>query len=677
MANEIITTLHPDQDPNTNLYPNIKKENIPNGSVDIDKLDPNYVNDVNNKINNLGDDLNNLEGGSPKYVDISTNILALTENKGVAVAIDNGHWYYWTGTQYADGGVYQGIALYDDSVHRNNLDDDLKLNTDGGIKGNKLFNYFNINGNLIPYGVLLNKTGHYAYNDNGVIKISVNLSYNVYKIDYKSNIDIFTEFNFRFIDIVDIDDNVLIEYTNENNFNTGNYVNGKYIYLTLYSDVDQIISIDELKIDQNNFISPIFINKFKTNNIKVNTNLIPYDVVEYTHGKYAYKDNGTGKITFSSSGSYDVYKIKYKSNINYYSSFIRFFDVVDESDNVLLEAQEQTTINSSNFSNGAYIYVTIYSTNNVLIENYNTTPFINVPTSAKKISISTSCVIGDPYLKLNLINQNQDIVNYVNVTSTELIVWSVNFGSPTETRINHNLTITNNIQLNVDIINGSGCNITLISNGEEFEWSTDFNKMQVTFLSVDVSNATDLSISYAINEILKDNWIFGDSYVSTSNERWIYYLYGSNYNNYLVDGYSGENSPNSLISLKTLLKTYTPKNVCWFLGMNDGGDTDLSTPSSSWLNALNEVIELSKVYGFNLILSTTPTVPSVYNEGKNYYVRNSRLQYVDFARSVGADSNGNWFTGMLSADNVHPTSKGAIALYGQFINDFPQIKINK
>ena len=30
MANEIITTLHPDQDPNTNLYPNIKKENIPN-----------------------------------------------------------------------------------------------------------------------------------------------------------------------------------------------------------------------------------------------------------------------------------------------------------------------------------------------------------------------------------------------------------------------------------------------------------------------------------------------------------------------------------------------------------------------------------------------------------------------------------------------------------------------
>ena len=39
MANEIITTLHPDQNPDINLYPNIKKDNIPNGVIDINKLD--------------------------------------------------------------------------------------------------------------------------------------------------------------------------------------------------------------------------------------------------------------------------------------------------------------------------------------------------------------------------------------------------------------------------------------------------------------------------------------------------------------------------------------------------------------------------------------------------------------------------------------------------------------
>lgn len=39
MTNEIITTLHPDQDPDTNLYPNIKKENIPDRSIDFNKID--------------------------------------------------------------------------------------------------------------------------------------------------------------------------------------------------------------------------------------------------------------------------------------------------------------------------------------------------------------------------------------------------------------------------------------------------------------------------------------------------------------------------------------------------------------------------------------------------------------------------------------------------------------
>ena len=38
MAN-IITTLHPQNDENSNLYPNIVKENIPDGSIDMAKLD--------------------------------------------------------------------------------------------------------------------------------------------------------------------------------------------------------------------------------------------------------------------------------------------------------------------------------------------------------------------------------------------------------------------------------------------------------------------------------------------------------------------------------------------------------------------------------------------------------------------------------------------------------------
>ena len=93
MANDIITNLHPDNDPSTNLYPNIKKENIPSKSISTDKLDDNVL----SLIGSL----------KPSGTDTSANILAYTSNKGIYVATDNGHWYYWNGSAYTNGGVYQ------------------------------------------------------------------------------------------------------------------------------------------------------------------------------------------------------------------------------------------------------------------------------------------------------------------------------------------------------------------------------------------------------------------------------------------------------------------------------------------------------------------------------------------------------------------------------------------
>ena len=90
---DIITNLHPDGDENTNLYPNIKKENIPSKSISTDKLDDNVL----SLIGSL----------KPAGTDTSTNILAFTSNKGIYVATDDGHWYYWNGSAYVDGGVYQ------------------------------------------------------------------------------------------------------------------------------------------------------------------------------------------------------------------------------------------------------------------------------------------------------------------------------------------------------------------------------------------------------------------------------------------------------------------------------------------------------------------------------------------------------------------------------------------
>lgn len=105
MANEIITTLHPDQDPNIDLYPNVKKENIPNNSIDRTKLD--YG------VNALLDSINELK---PSGVDTSTNILAFTTNRGIFIGSDTGYWYYWNGSQYVSGGVYQATQLSNESV---------------------------------------------------------------------------------------------------------------------------------------------------------------------------------------------------------------------------------------------------------------------------------------------------------------------------------------------------------------------------------------------------------------------------------------------------------------------------------------------------------------------------------------------------------------------------------
>lgn len=109
MANEIITTLHPDQDPDTNLYPNIKKENIPDGSISATKLDPNVL----SMIGSL----------KPSGVDTSSNILSKTSDDGIWVGSDTGKWYYWDGSQYVEGGNY--VSNIDDPVSIEDLDNEM------------------------------------------------------------------------------------------------------------------------------------------------------------------------------------------------------------------------------------------------------------------------------------------------------------------------------------------------------------------------------------------------------------------------------------------------------------------------------------------------------------------------------------------------------------------------
>ena len=45
---------------------------------------------------------------------------------GVYLTSDNGHWYYWNGSAWTDGGVYQPNGIADGSVSIEKLDDNLQ-----------------------------------------------------------------------------------------------------------------------------------------------------------------------------------------------------------------------------------------------------------------------------------------------------------------------------------------------------------------------------------------------------------------------------------------------------------------------------------------------------------------------------------------------------------------------
>lgn len=64
-----------------------------------------------NKTVYMGENIN--IDATPNGIDTSTNILAYTEDKGIYVGSDTGHWYYWNGSQYADGGTYQSTVIAD------------------------------------------------------------------------------------------------------------------------------------------------------------------------------------------------------------------------------------------------------------------------------------------------------------------------------------------------------------------------------------------------------------------------------------------------------------------------------------------------------------------------------------------------------------------------------------
>ena len=69
--------------------------------------------DVNNSINNLQNQISGLVSGSPLAASL---IEEMTDTTRIYVNTTDGHWYYYNGSVWTDGGVYQATEIEDNSV---------------------------------------------------------------------------------------------------------------------------------------------------------------------------------------------------------------------------------------------------------------------------------------------------------------------------------------------------------------------------------------------------------------------------------------------------------------------------------------------------------------------------------------------------------------------------------
>lgn len=281
-------------------------------------------------------------------------------------------------------------------------------------------------------------------------------------------------------------------------------------------------------------------------------------------------------------------------------------------------------------------------------------------------------------LKLAFYNYNNSAIsNAINITSSNLVIY---VGSTAVETLPHGLTIANDISLVLDY-RSDGVKVTLYSNGSSFSTTTTFERLTSGVVSPSIISTgtvcTSAVFEMTVPRAKKPVWYFGDSYISfTNTARWAYYLVNDGFDgNTLLNGYAGGTSATTVFALTALLNYGTPKFAVFATGMNDGSDGD-SAPSTSWVNARDNFISLCESNGIEMIFATVPTVPSVNNEQKNTWVKSSGYRYIDFAKAVGADGTGAWYSGMLSTDNVHPTEKGAKALYTQVLIDLPEIMID-
>ncbi|MBE6561994.1 MAG: SGNH/GDSL hydrolase family protein [Ruminococcaceae bacterium] len=255
------------------------------------------------------------------------------------------------------------------------------------------------------------------------------------------------------------------------------------------------------------------------------------------------------------------------------------------------------------------------------------------------------------------------------------------------------------VVIDVDVANGGAAfTVSSVSGMYKSERSNNWRGWNGSvFAAAENCTLTDAKLSWFTDTYAAKIWILGASYLGLTNPaRWPYYLYKDGYSDVMIAGFGGMKAERGLQEIRMALTRGKPEFIVWHLGGNDAdsrwaesltpeqiaamsdnftfdGEIGGNSVNERWLKNTKELLALCEAEGITPVLSTMPSNPLVNHEPKNEWIRASGCRYIDVAKAVGAHRSLNWYPGMISADNVHPTPVGAMAMYARVLADFPEI----
>lgn len=279
---------------------------------------------------------------------------------------------------------------------------------------------------------------------------------------------------------------------------------------------------------------------------------------------------------------------------------------------------------------------------------------------------------------------------YVELTPTTISVKRMDTGNTAATA-EHGLTLTSHTTIYVDTQimgrtdvaddNTIEVNVTLCDNlGNTFTLNCNnyWGYGQPFIINGNSAGSVDVQLSFLPKDELSPVWVFSDSYCEFTylQKRLPYWLFLSEYTDFLLCAKGGMSQADQLPVLQNLLDLgYKPAFVVWLVGMNDGVDSSPTSINATAKASLDQFLALCESYNITPILQTTPTTPTRQHSALAAYVRTLGERYIDVEKAVGCDTQGNWYTGLLSSDDVHPTSAGSKVIFEQVLLDFPEIAV--